>query len=156
MRIISILILLNLCHFSLNGQNDTTTLRVFHNAYALIVSEDESILAVLNGDKQIEFFEIQSLKKIQTVKVSRNAWLNRAYFSDDHTEFYYDYGMQLKTKYKVVNIKSGMVKKINCTQTAKGCSYQSLKYSSDSPLVLTTRPITFIREDINIKMLKSN
>ena len=137
--------------------NDTTLLKIFDDAYELVVSDDESLMAVLNGSKYLEIFSIDSLNLVQSVRVSRNAWLSRAYFDYKNKLFFWDYGMQANIKYKMLIISSGKISKIECISTNKGCSYKSLKYcdEDDNPiLTLENKPYFFKAGNLDIRMYK--
>jgi len=136
--------------------SEITTVKVFDDAFSLIISEDESTLAVLNGSNYIEIYTIDSLKLLLTVRVSRNAWLDRAFFDNGNKELYYDYGMQANTKYKMLNIATGEKTKVQCMDISKGCSYKSLKCCArDTPTIkLTTKPYVFKKQGIYISMYK--
>ena len=135
---------------------EITTVKVFDDAFSLVISEDESTFAVLNGSSYIEVFTIDSLKRLLTVKVSRNAWLNRAFFDNDNKELYYDYGTQANTKYKMLNISTGEKTKVQCIDIPKGCSYKSLKCCArDSPTIkLETKPYVFKKQGLYISLYK--
>lgn len=137
-----------------NVRNDTIVLKIFDDVFSLMVSDDESIIAVLNGDNYIEFFQLDSMIRLQSVKVSRNAWLRKAFFYSDNSMLYYDHGVQAKTKYKMINIETGVQNKVDCLNVPKGCTYRTLKLCSyHTPLLrLKTKPFLFKVNDIDIML----
>ena len=134
--------------------SDTILIKTFSDAFTVMVSEDETVIVVLTGDSNMDFFEIDGKTLISSAKVHRNAWLERAYFSDDKKTFYYDFGVWAKTKYRKLDLASGKNENIKCFETPKGCSYESLKCClyAKPILKLQTKPIIFIAKDVNIEM----
>ena len=131
--------------------------REFDYAFALIISEDESMMAVLTNENRLEFYQLETMKLLQTVKVSRNAWLNKAFFTKGNEYLYYDYGMQTKTKYKRINISTGEKEKLECKDVPKGCSYiSSMTCNDDTNLIkLTSKPLAFYyNPDKHIEMYR--
>ena len=135
-----------------NVRNDTIILKIFDDVFSLMVSDDESTIAVLNGDNYIEIFQLDSMIRLQSVKVSRNAWLKKAFFYCDNSKLYYDYGVQAKTKYKMINIETGVQNKVDCLNVPKGCTYHSLKLCGYHTPVLSlkTKPFLFKVNEIDI------
>lgn len=134
----------------------TSIVKIFDDAFDVLISDDESMLAVLNGSSYLEIFKIDSLIRLRSVKVSRNAWLTSAYFNAANTKLYFDYGVQVNVRYKVLDIGTGKVEKVDCVETVKGCSYKSLKcVTRDNPIVeLKMKPYIFKKEGINVIMYK--
>lgn len=95
-------------------KSDSSFIKIFDDAYSIVMSDDESTFAVLNGDNYIEVFTLEPLKKILTVKVSRNAWLDKAFFEENNKKLYYDKGVWAKTKYRMIDIETGTKAKIDC------------------------------------------
>ena len=100
-QVISIITLLNLSKsYGQVEQPDSEIIRKFDYAYSLIISADESTLCILTNDNTLEFYHLETMTLIQTIKVSRNAWLDKAFFYNENKTFFYDYGMQTNNKYK--------------------------------------------------------
>lgn len=138
MKTLNAIIIICSIYGKLSGQtiNDSVLVHKFSDAFALVVSEDESLLSILVSNNRLEFYDTDSLKFKTRYKVCRNAWLEKAFFYSDNSELYYDYGMQLNSKYKKININTGKKTKVKCLDVPKGCSYKSIKYCGTySPLL---------------------
>jgi hypothetical protein len=135
-------------------KNDTTLVYRFSDAFSLMVSEDESKLAVIIDNNKLEIYEVDSIRFIKRIKVSRNTWLDKAFFHDKNSLIYYDYGTQLNYKYKKVDLMTGKKKNVKCQNVPKGCGYRSIKYCSDEnpTLELKNKRLMFKIEDIDIEV----
>jgi hypothetical protein len=137
---------------------DTVLIYTFIDAFALVASDDESQLALIIDNNKLEFYSADSLKFTTRYKVSRNAWLEQAYFYNDNTELYYDYGTQLKYKYKKISISTGEKTKVKCINVPKGCGYKSIKYCGTySPILfLKSMGLLIKKNGIDIEVYKVN
>jgi hypothetical protein len=147
-------------NFPLKGQvgYDTTLIKVFGDTYTILASDDESMIAVLNNDSYIEFFQLDSMKLIRTIKATRNTWLSKAFFYNNNLKLYFDYGVSVKTKYKVLDIKSGIIQKVECINVPKGCTFRAIKICHPDHLILRLekKPYIFKKNSIDIEMYQVN
>lgn len=119
-----------------------------------MVSEDESKLVVIIDNNKFEIYETDSVAFVKRIKVTRNTWLYKAYFYDENKSIFYDYGTQLRFKYKQLDIETGKKKSIKCSEVPRGCGYKSTKCcNNNNPiLILNNKPYIFKVEDIDIAM----
>lgn len=142
--------------FSQDLNSDTVLVHTFTDAFELIVSEDESRLAVTIDNNKLEIFQIDPMVLLKAVKVTRNTWLNKGFFHNENRFLYFDYGMQAKVKYRQLEISTGTQKKIDCVETPKGCSYKSIKFcdSKVPVLKLTAKKLLFKKKGIDIEVYR--
>lgn len=137
-----------------NTTNDTVLIYRFSDAFSLMVSDDESRVAVIICNNRIEVYDLDSMSFVSSHKVSRNAWLTKAFFYDHNNILYFDYGTQVKFRYRKLNIITGKNVKVKCGDVPKGCGYTSLKYCGlyNPVLELKRRNLVFKVNDMDIEV----
>ncbi len=131
--------------------------QTFEDVISLIVSEDNTTIALISGNHKLAIFDLNSLELIRRVKVTRKTWLAKAFFEEDNQFLFFDYGTQLNFKYKTLDINSGRVNKVNCSDISKGCDYIAVKICDiDNQLLVINRgEFKFEFDGIDIRMYQA-
>jgi len=126
----------------------------FEDVISLIVSEDNTTIALISGNHKLAVFDLSSLELIRRVKATRKTWLAKAFFEDDNQLLFFDYGTQLNFKYKQLDVSSGRVEKVDCQEISKGCDYIAVKICDiDNQLLVINRgEFKFEFDGIDIRM----
>lgn len=130
MKIVNLILFffsISICGNAQTSNNDFELIRKFDDAFSLLVSDNEKMCALITDNNKLEVYSLNPLKFIRRVKVTRNTWLNKGFFSLDNQSLYFDYGTQLKFKYRHLDIQTGKLKKVKCNEVPKGCSYKAIK-----------------------------
>lgn len=149
-----------LCSIGISQDLESETyelVNTFEDVISLIVSEDNTTIALISGNHKLAIFDLNSLELIRRVKVTRKTWLAKAFFENDHQSLFFDYGTQLNFKYKQLDIETGRVNKVECNDISKGCDYIAVKICDiDNQLLVIKRgEFKFEFDGIDINMFQA-
>ncbi len=136
--------------FSQLPEKDAVLINKFNDVFSALVSDDEKNLIMIVDNNKFELYSLDPIKFIKQYKVTRNTWLEKAFFGENNTVLYYDYGMQMSPKFIKINLSNGKKEKVDCNDVPKGCSHVAIKYCDSKNTELHLDKYILRRSEIDL------
>ncbi len=115
-------------YHTFNATEFQDTKKGFQKINGFKISEDQKLLVISYAENptSIVFYEIGTWEQKGVYKVIGNGLeINSSYFSEDGKLLYVKYD-RYSPNFKVIEFKTGYVKKIDCSKTPRGCYYEEV------------------------------
>ncbi|MBK8806841.1 MAG: hypothetical protein IPO21_09410 [Bacteroidales bacterium] len=115
-------------YHSYNATEFQDTKKAFQKVNGLKISDSQKylIISYAQNPTHIAVYLVGTWERVGVYKVMGNGVeINNSYFADNDKVLYIKYD-RFSTKYKMIEFKTGYIKKVNCSKTPKGCIYEEI------------------------------
>lgn len=149
-------------YHTFNATEYQDTKKGFQKINGFKISEDQKLLVISYAENptSIALYEIGTWEQKGVYKViGSGVEINSSYFSDDGKLLYVKYD-RFSPNFKVIDFKTGYVKKIDCSKTPKGCYYEEVTqdkreiYTKNRKYYISVSKFDASDTDIYVKKLR--
>lgn len=105
------------------------TKKAFQKVNGLLLSASQKFLVISYSydPVQLVVYKVGTWEQVGMYQIKgAGVELNQSYFSDDDKMMYVRYD-RYATNYKIIEFKTGYIKKIDCSKTPTGCVYEEIR-----------------------------
>lgn len=105
------------------------TKKAFQKVNGLLLSTSQKLLVISYSydPVQLVIYKVGTWEQVGVYQIKgAGVELNQSYFSDDDKMMYVRYD-RYATNYKIIEFKTGYIKKIDCSKTPAGCGYEEIR-----------------------------
>lgn len=149
-------------YHTFNSTDYQDTKKGFQKINGFKISDDQKLLVISYAENptSIVIYEIGTWERKGVYKVIGNGLeINSSYFSTDGKLLYVKYD-RFSPNFKVIDFKTGYVKKIDCSKTPHGCYYEEAIqdkrdiYTKNKKYYITVSKFDASDADIYVKQLR--